>query len=199
AVCGGTRATRAHRGSLRRDNGGGVSQPHLALVAGCRLTLDTLAHNGPARREHRGGVSQPHVALVAGCRVTLDTLAHNGPARRDHRGGVSQPHLALAAGCRVTLDPLAHNGPARFQHRGRGAHPGRDSPSRTLPWLRVAASRSTLSPITGRRAFTISCMECLLFMKVPFLVPAQPKSIGTECLLDSGLGAAGARYWDGPG
>src|SRR5262249_177425 len=73
------------------------------------------------------------------------------------------------------------------------------SPSRTLPWLPVAASRSTRSPITGRRAFAISCMECLLFMKVPFLVPAQPKSIGTERLLDSSLGAAGARYWDGPG
>src|SRR5262249_14977173 len=34
--------------------------------------------------------------------------------------------------------------------------------------------------------------------KFPFLVPAQPKSIGTERLLDSGLGATGARYWDGP-
>jgi hypothetical protein len=32
---------------LAAKHRGGVSQPHLALVAGCRVTLDTLARNGP--------------------------------------------------------------------------------------------------------------------------------------------------------
>src|SRR5262249_15555898 len=112
---------------LAAEHRSGVSQPHLALVAGSRVTLDLVAHNEPARREHRGGVSQPHHALVAGSRVTLDLVAHNGPARREHRGGVSQPHLALIAGSRVTLDPLAHPRPPGIHDLMHGMSPVHES------------------------------------------------------------------------
>src|SRR5262249_58194240 len=124
----------AGQGGRRRwDHGGGVSQPHVALIAGCRVTLDLVAHGGPPRREHRGGVSQPHLALVAGRRVTLDLVAHSGPARREHRGGVSQLHLALIAGCHVTLDPLAHNGPPGIHDLMHRMSPVYESPPSWYP------------------------------------------------------------------
>src|SRR5262249_61078465 len=122
-----------------------------------------VAPTAPWRRaggDHGGGVPQPHLALVAGCRATLDLIAHGGPARREHRGGVSQPHLALVAGCRVTLDLVTDNGPPGIHDLMHGMSP---------------------------------------YESPPFLVPAQSKSIGTEHLLDSGLGAIGTGYWDWPG
>jgi hypothetical protein len=53
----------------------------------------------------------------------------------------------------------------------RGVNTGAPSPSCTLPWLWVAASRTTFSPITGRRAFRISRMECLPLSKFLFPIP----------------------------
>src|SRR5262245_40624856 len=123
------------------------------------------------------------------------TFSPERTARGANTGAEPSPSCTLpwlwVAASRTTFSP---------ERMARGANTGAEpSPSCTLLWLWGAASRTTFSPTPGRRAFTISHIECLLFMKVPLPGTPQPKSIGTEHLLDSGIGAIGARYWHWPG
>src|SRR6516165_4038146 len=105
--------------------GGALSQLHLALVMGRRVTHDLLAGADGPRREYRGGaLSQLHLALVMDRRVTHDLLAGADGPRREYRGGaLSQLHLALVMGRRVTHDPLAHNGPPGIHDLTHGMSP----------------------------------------------------------------------------
>src|SRR5262249_14238800 len=127
---------------------------------------------------------------VAASRMTLSPARMAGGANT----GAPSPNCTLpglwVAASRMTLSPARMAG---------GATTGDPSPSCTLPRAWATAPRPTLVPTPGRRAFTISYMECLLFMEVPLPSTLQPKSIGTAHLLDSGLGPTGTRYWHWPG
>src|SRR6516164_4937482 len=130
-----------------------------------------------------------------------DRAPHTQPVRyalvlaAEYRGGaLSQLHLALVMDRRVTHDLLAGADGPRREYRGGALS--------QLHLALVMGRRVTHDPLAhngppGIHDLTHG-MSPVVYESSPSWYP-QPKSIGTEHLLDSGLGATGARYWHWPG
>src|SRR5919201_1888827 len=130
--------------------------------------------------------------MVLGRSVTHNLLAGADGPRREHRGGaLSQLHPAMVLGRSVTHNLLAGADGPRREYRG-----GALSQLHPAVVMRRSVTHNLLAHNGPAGFHDLMHGMSPVHVKSPFLVPTQSKSIGSEHLLDSGLGATDARYWD---